>query len=219
MKDISREIAVPRLGIVLAAGCGSRIGGPKALLEFRGERLVERAVRTAIAGGCDHVLVVVGAAADTASKYAAGAGGEVVVNPRWAEGMGTSLQAGLSAARASALPARAALIMLVDQPLITAEAVAAVFGAHRDPNNGDILATASYRGRRGHPVLIGRSHWNELLRARPQDTGARGYLNEHRDDLVLVPCDGIADPRDLDRQEDLSLAGHAYGAAGGLFPG
>src|SRR5437763_9721097 len=91
-------------GIVLAAGSGSRYGGPKALVRFGGELLVQRACRLLREGGCDPVLVVLGAQADRV-RAAAGlpptgtaAGGVACVdNPGWAAGIGSSLRAGLAA--------------------------------------------------------------------------------------------------------------------------
>lgn len=192
-----------RVGIVLAAGEGRRMGGPKAVLEVRGVPLVARAVRTALDGGCGRVLVVLGAGADLAKPLAEAAGGQVVVNRRWAEGMGGSLVLGLSMADSVAPEATAALVLLVDQPFITGPAVAAVLSAQQDPGDAGILAAAAYEGRRGHPVLIGRRHWPELRGTLSGDAGTRAFLHEHRNEVILVPCDGIADPCDLDLPEDL----------------
>ena len=82
------------LGLVLAAGAGRRLGGPKAPLVVDGERLVDRAVRVLREGGCDPVLVVLGAWVGDVP------GAEVVVNADWASGLGSSLRAGLRAAEA-----------------------------------------------------------------------------------------------------------------------
>lgn len=191
------------VGIVLAAGGGRRMGGPKAMLEFRGVPLVARAVRTALDGGCERVLVVLGAGAEQAAPVAAAAGALVVVNQRWAEGMSGSLEAGLSAAASEAPDATAALVLLVDQPDITASAVAAVLLAQQDPADAGILASAAYDGRRGHPVLIGREHWPALRATLAGDEGARAFLHERRNEVILVPCDTVADPHDLDVPGDL----------------
>lgn len=88
----------PVAALVLAAGGGRRLGGrPKALLPFRGRPLVEHAVRVVREGGCAPVLVVLGAARAQALAEADLTGCTVVANPDWAEGMGTSLRAGLTA--------------------------------------------------------------------------------------------------------------------------
>jgi nicotine blue oxidoreductase len=201
--DAGRAAAGRPVGIVLAAGAGRRMGGPKAILEFEGVPLVARAVRTAFAGGCGRVIAVLGAGAARAEAAATDAGARIVVNQRWAEGMGTSLHAGLSAAAAAFPEATAALVLLVDQPFITPQAVAAVLAAQRDPRDAAVLASAVYEGRRGHPVLLGGGHWEALLPTLTGDAGARDYLRAHRDELILVPCDTLADPRDLDVPADL----------------
>lgn len=194
-----------RIGIVLAAGAGRRMGGPKAVLEFRGVPLVAHVVRTALDGGCEQVFVVLGAGAEEAKPLAEAAGALAVVNPRWAEGMSGSLDLGLSTAAVVAPWATAAMVLLVDQPFITASAVAAVLSAQRDPGHAGILAAAAYDGRRGHPVLIGREHWPALRATLSGDEGARAFLHERRNEVILVPCDAVADQRDLDVPEDLRL--------------
>lgn len=194
-------------GLVLAAGAGSRMGGPKAVLEYRGEPLITRAVRTAFTGGCDRVCVVLGAETERAAAYAEAAGAFAAVSEGWADGMGVSLRAGLDAIERAVPDASAALVLLVDQPDITEAAVAEVLGARSAPDDETILAAAVYEGRRGHPVLIGRAHWAELRPTLTGDVGAREYLQAHRDEIILVPCDELADPRDLDRPEDLDARG------------
>jgi CTP:molybdopterin cytidylyltransferase MocA len=196
-----------QVGIVLAAGGGSRMGTPKAILNYRGAPLISRAVETAFAGGCDRVLAVLGAEVERAGPLAEAAGAAVVVNTAWAEGMGVSLRSGLDAIGVLAPEASAALVLLVDQPHITPAAVAAVLGAQRDPADETVLAAASYQGDRGHPVLLGRAHWPALRQTLNGDVGARAYLKEHRDEIILVPCEALADPRDLDRPEDLDTPG------------
>ena len=196
--------------IVLAAGAGTRMGGPKALLEFEGELLVERAVETALRGGCADVLVVLGASADDVLRRADLRSARIVVNGDWAEGMGSSLRSALRTLQSSASPAQAstssidaALILLADQPFVGPQAVRAVLEGWR---RGARLASASYGGRRGHPVLISREYWADAVASATGDAGARTLLAEHAADLVLVPCDAIADPRDLDTPEDLLSA-------------
>lgn len=196
------------VGIVLAAGAGRRMGGPKALLRLEGEPLVARAVRTALLGGCGRVVAVLGSSADSARPIAEAAGAHVVVNTLWREGMGASLRAGLATAARVVPEAKAALVMLVDQPYITSAAVSAVLGARQNPDDAadldeSILAAAAYDGRRGHPVLLGRAHWDAIRPTLTGDAGARAYLSAHRDEIVLVPCDALADPRDLDVPGDL----------------
>lgn len=187
-------------GVLLAAGGGRRLGGrPKALLEHRGRPLVEHAVRALRNGGCGPLHVVLGAAADEVRARADLTGCVVTVNPEWEAGMGTSLRAGL--ASLSGTGADAALVLLVDQPGIGAEAVARVRSAYRSRAS---LAAASYAGERGHPVLFGVARWADVAAAAAGDRGARTYLRTHRDAITLVECSDVAQAYDIDTVEDLT---------------
>ncbi|MFI7613087.1 nucleotidyltransferase family protein [Nonomuraea terrae] len=177
-------------GLLLAAGRGSRLGRPKALVEYAGERLVDRGVRLLAEGGCHPVVVVLGAA------VAQVCGAVTVHNPEWASGMGSSLRAGLAA-----LPpqAGAVVVALVDQPLIRPEAVRALIAS------GAGLAVATYGGRRRNPVLIGREHFAGVAELAVGDVGARPYLKAHPGLVTEVPCDAYGDPADIDTPADLDL--------------
>ncbi|MFE2298533.1 NTP transferase domain-containing protein [Streptomyces sp. NPDC059445] len=186
-------------GLVLAAGGGRRLGGrPKALLPHRGRPLVEHAVEELRAGGCARVHVVLGARADAVRDRASLAGCVLVDNPRWEEGMGSSLRAGLDSLADSG--ARAALVSLVDQPGIGREAVARVLAAYASPLT---LAAAAYDGERGHPVLFGAGHWAGIAAAATGDRGARAYLKAHADAVTLVECGDVARAYDIDTEDDL----------------
>ncbi|MCT9092793.1 nucleotidyltransferase family protein [Streptomyces sp. ASQP_92] len=192
-------------GVLLAAGGGRRLGGrPKALLSHRGRPLVENAVRVLREGGCATVYVVLGAAADEVRARADLAGCVLVDNPDWEQGMGSSLRAGLEALVASERGVgggdRAALVSLVDQPGIGAEAVARVLAAHR---SDDSLAAASYDGERGHPVLFGARRWADIAAGATGDRGARTYLKAHEGEIELIECGDVAEPYDIDTEADL----------------
>ncbi|MBG0817366.1 NTP transferase domain-containing protein [Planomonospora sp. ID82291] len=178
-------------GLLLAAGSGSRLGGPKALVEFGGERLVDRGVRTLRDGGCRPVVVVLGAA--TAQVR----GAVTVRNPGWRSGMGSSLRLGLEV-----LPPDAGhvVVALVDQPLIGAAVVGRLVRAGRD---GAPIAVATYGGARRNPVLIAREHFAGVAELAVGDVGARPFLRAHPELVVEVPCDGLGDPADIDTPADL----------------
>jgi CTP:molybdopterin cytidylyltransferase MocA len=180
-------------GLVLAAGAGTRFGGPKAVVELAGERLVDRAVRVLREGGVSRTYVVGGAVALEV------VGASVVTNPDWATGMGSSLRVGLAAMTGDV---EAALVLLVDQVGLTSAAVSRVLAAGADP---DRLATATYDGRRGHPVLIGRAHWREVTATAVGDVGAREMLAANSDRVVTVECGDVATDVDVDRPEDLPI--------------
>jgi molybdenum cofactor cytidylyltransferase/nicotine blue oxidoreductase len=177
--------------VVLAAGGGRRYGMPKALVEWEGSLLVERAVRTA-REVCDPVLVVLGARAVDVWRQADLGGATVLANEDWETGMASSLRTGLDGLRGWPGRVDAALLLLVDMPGMTPEALRKV-AEHASPG---VLAVATYDGVRAHPVLIGREHWAGVAGTATGDEGARRYLATH--DVTEVDCTGLADPADLD---------------------
>jgi len=177
--------------VVLAAGGGRRYGKPKALVEYEGSLLVERAVRTASAV-CDPVLVVLGAQAVDVWRTADLGGATVLANKDWETGMASSLRTGLDGLRGWPGRVDAALLLLVDMPGMTPGALERV-AAHAAP---DALGVATYDGVRAHPVLIGRNHWAGVAETATGDEGARRYLAEHG--ATEIDCTGLADPADLD---------------------
>jgi CTP:molybdopterin cytidylyltransferase MocA len=180
-------------GLVLAAGAGRRFGGPKALVAIDGERLVDRAVRVLGEGGVTSRYVVQGAADLTGLS-----GAELVDNPDWAEGMGSSLRVGLAAMPTAVT---AVLVVPVDQPGLTAVALGRVLAA-ADGDPQEALVVATYAGRRGHPVLLGRRHWEAVATSAVGDTGARAFLRT-RTDVVEVECADVASGLDVDQPADL----------------
>jgi CTP:molybdopterin cytidylyltransferase MocA len=196
-------------GILLAAGEGSRLGQPKALVELGGQTLAERGVALLRAGGADPVLVVTGAVPITIP------GARAVHNPHWRSGMGSSLAAGLRALAASEhrvehepghkaeheAGAGAAVIALADQPLVGAEAVRRLIAAYRD---GASVVVAAYGGKPRNPVLIARQHWADVTELAAGDTGARPFLRAHPELVTLVECGDTGSPDDVDTPEDLA---------------
>jgi nicotine blue oxidoreductase len=162
-------------GVVLAAGEGTRFGGPKQAL------LLPHVLRRLAHAGLDDLVVVLGAH-DVAVE-----GGRVARSEEWRKGPGASLAAGLAALGADI---SAAVVCLADGPLISPEAIARVVSVWRE-GAGDVVA-ASYGGIRGHPVCLGRDAWERV----PQ-TGGRDLP------AVLVPCDDLGPPGDIDTVADL----------------
>jgi len=192
-------------GVLLAAGAGRRAGGPKALRrDPDGTSWLARGVRVLLAGGCADVLVVLGCgSAEAQALLTAELAKEVrlrtVEAPDWSQGLSASLRAGLAAA--SATDSSAVLVHLVDLPDVTAAVVARVLSAA--PGGPAALARARYRGRPGHPVLIGADHLAPLVAqlAAPEpgaaDAGARSYLAGQAA-LLLVECGDLASGQDRD---------------------
>jgi CTP:molybdopterin cytidylyltransferase MocA len=178
---MSKSAAVA--GVLLAAGAGTRYGMPKVLAEG-GDWL--RAAVTALAdGGCDDVVVVLGAAVVDVPAPA-----RAVVAEDWEQGLSASLRAGVTA-----IDSAYVVLHTVDTPGVGADAVRRVLDAGRSSRSG--LARARYGGRPGHPVVIARRHWPQLLDGLRGDQGARPFLRD-RTDVVEVDCADLASGDDID---------------------
>jgi len=175
-------------GLVLAAGAGRRFGGPKQLAELSGRPLVEHAL--AALAGLDRVAVVLGAHADDVRAGADLGAAEVVVCADWAEGIGASLRAGLAALAG----AGEVVIVLADQPFVSAAAV------ERVRSTPGAAARAVYVGEPSHPVVVRRPLLDRAGELRG-DAGFRAFL----DGAAEVECSDLADPRDIDTRHDLEV--------------
>ncbi|GAA3636368.1 NTP transferase domain-containing protein [Microbacterium awajiense] len=183
-------------GLVLAAGGGARFGGPKALARTsNGEPWVARAVRMLRAGGCDDLLVTVGARRGEVTELIPAEAAAVVV-PDWSAGLGTSLRAGVHAA--ADRECDVLVIVPVDTPDTPSSAVARVLaavGPDTDTARG-ALVQAVYGRHPGHPAVVGRHHFSALADGLCGDRGARAYLVAHG--AVEVECGDLWSGDDVD---------------------
>ena len=192
----------PIAGIVIAASGGRRVGGPEALLR-RGEMLlVDRAVDTATEAGCDPVVVVLGAAADEVLDTAALRGATVLVNKAWGTGLGSSLRMALESLDGED-KVEAALVMPVDMPGLTVDAIRRVTALPYP----EALVCATYGGLRNYPMLFGRRHWAGISTLAKADVGARPYLLAHKNEIVDIACDTVADGSRVDSPEQVTAFG------------
>lgn len=192
--------AIPRIaGLVLAAGAGTRFGGPKALATHAdGTPWLVTAIRALAGAGCSPVLVVLGARGDEAETVLAAATGlgdvRALHADDWATGLSASLRAGLRAAAAVDPPPLALAVAPVDVPDLDAATVRRVVDA--GPIGPATLRQAVFHGRPGHPALLGRDHWDALAATAHGDSGARGYLAEHG--ALLVEAADLTTGADVD---------------------
>ena len=195
--------------IVLAAGAGSRFGGGKLLAPFRGRTLIEATLSELRRAPVDEIIVVVGAEGERLRSISIAYETRIVENLDWAEGMSTSVRAGL---RACAPNARAAIVSLADQPLVGADAVERLVRAFE---GGAEVAVATYGGEPRNPVLFAKEVWPLLSREMSGDRGARAVLSRYPELVTEVPCDDVADPADVDTVEDLRRLVERSGAGRG----
>ena len=179
--------------MVLAAAGGQRYGGPKALLQVNGAYLIDHALTAVRSAACDPVIVILGSEPARVRAEAALDGVQVVENAHWRGGAGSSVRAGLEALSGLADVA-AAVLLLVETPGVSAEAVRRVAEGAGEAT----LRAATYSGRRGYPVAVGRGHWTGMSVLASSDVGARAYLTAHSDLVVPVECAAIADGTEYD---------------------
>ena len=176
------------LAAVLAAGDGSRFGGPKLRVDLRGRPLVTWALDAALAAGLDETVVITGGE-DLSDLVPVGV--TVLDNPDWADGQATSVQVAVRHAEAGGHDA--VVIGLGDSPMVPPAAWRAVAAVEAP------LVTAEFAGDRRPPVRLAREVWPLL--PTEGDEGARGLLRGRPDLVTAVPCAG--DPRDVDTEGDL----------------
>lgn len=200
-----REEPAPEKGrrvaaVVLAAGRSTRMGAVnKMLAEIGGKPLVRIAAEQAIASRAKPVIVVTGHEREKVEKALSGLPVRLVHNPDFAEGLGTSLKAGIAV-----LPdeADAAIVCLGDMPQVDAALINKLIAAF-DPERGALVVVPSIAGRRGNPVVWSRRFFHDLMSIQG-DIGARHLIGSYAEAVVEVPVAGEAALTDVDTPESLS---------------
>jgi molybdenum cofactor cytidylyltransferase len=185
-------------GVLLAAGTSSRMGRPKQLLDWGGRPLVRHVAEVALASRLDGLVVVLGAAAAEVREALAGVEGAVrlVECADYAEGQAASLRTGLAALPADA---RAAVILLVDMPLVGPALIDRLLAAYAAAPGAKALVPR-YAGRRGNPALLAAATFAEL-EALTGDVGARALLERHANEVAWFDVDDPAVVTDADTPE------------------
>jgi molybdenum cofactor cytidylyltransferase len=185
--------------IVLAAGRSSRMGGPNKLLaEIGGRPLVRIVVDQVLASHARPVIVVTGHQRERVEAAVAGLPVKCVHNPQFADGLGTSLRAGIAA-----LPAEAdgAIVCLGDMPQVDAALIDRLIGAF-DPDKAALVVVPTIDGKRGNPVVWSRRFFPDLM-AVEGDVGARYLISRYAEAVAEVPLTGTAALTDVDTPEAL----------------
>ena len=185
--------------VVLAAGRSSRMGGPNKLLaEIGGRPLVRIVAEEALASRARPVVVVTGHQHERVGTALAGLPVAYVLNPHFADGLGTSLKTAIAA-----LPADVdgAIVCLGDMPQVDAALIDRLIGAI-DPDKGALVAVPTIDGKRGNPVVWSRRFFPDLM-AVEGDAGARHLIGRYAEAVVEVPVSGNAALSDIDTPEAL----------------
>jgi molybdenum cofactor cytidylyltransferase len=185
--------------VILAAGRSTRMGGPNKLLaEITGKPLARIAAEAALKSQARPVVVVTGHQGETLREALSDLPLEFVENADFAEGLSTSLRAGISA-----LPADidGAVVMLADMPQVDQVLIDRLISAH-DPEKGALIAVPVLNGKRGNPVLWSRRFFPELT-ALEGDVGARHLIGKYGEAVVEVPVSGQAALTDVDTPDAL----------------
>jgi molybdenum cofactor cytidylyltransferase len=186
--------------VVLAAGRSTRMGGPNKLLaEIARRPLVRIVAEEALASRADPVIVVAGHQRAEVEKALAGLRVRIVHNPDFAEGLGTSLRAGIAAVPADS---DAAIVCLGDMPRVDAALLNRLIAAF-DPDRGALVVVPTFEGKRGNPVLWSRRFFPDLM-AIEGDMGARRLIGRYSEAVAEVTVEGKAALIDVDTPEALS---------------
>lgn len=182
--------------IILGAGRSTRFGAKKQLLKFDGATLLETVIGTFFKAKVDDVIVVLGYAAKEIRTNSDFGRARVVVNADYAQGLSTSLRAGIDEVNPAA---RAAIVALGDQPLISVRTIDLLVENYLE--TGGPIVAPFFQRRRGNPVLFDRALFSELRNIHG-DTGAKASLERHAERIVKVQVDDIGVIFDIDTQDD-----------------
>jgi molybdenum cofactor cytidylyltransferase len=196
--DGNRNVAA----IILAAGRSTRMGGPNKLLaELGGKPLVRTVTEQALASKAQSVIVVTGHQAEQVEKALQGLKVKFVRNPDFAEGLASSVKAGVAAVADNA---DGAVICLGDMPLISSNLIDRLIEAFA-PDRGHLIAVPVSDNKRGNPVLWSRRFFNELMTLNG-DIGARHLIARHSEAVAEVPVEGFGAFLDIDTPQTLEAA-------------
>lgn len=170
--------------ILLAAGGSSRLGQPKQLVEYKGRSLLEHSVKTALSSNAQLTVVVLGANANAFKEEIKENKVHIVVNTAWQTGMASSIQSGLKEFTAICPSAEGVVLMVCDQPFVTASLLNDLLEAHK--KTGKPIIACSYENTFGPPVFFHHVFFPALLQLEG-DVGARGVIRQHADDVEVVP--------------------------------
>jgi molybdenum cofactor cytidylyltransferase len=182
--------------ILLAAGRSERMGRLKQLMPFGESTILEQALDNLLGAKIDEVIVVVGHEAEEITKAIATKPVKIMFNPNYQEGMSASIIAGLILVDPKA---EAVMLALGDQPLVDSQTINHLIDGFQKQDKG--IALPTYKGKRGHPVILAIKYKAELLELKG-DVGARELIKNHPQDVLEVAVDNEGVIADIDTEKD-----------------
>lgn len=179
--------------IILAAGGSTRLGSPKQLLRYGEQTLIRRAANAAVASTCDRVVVVIGSRAQEMRRELEGLPVTIVENPDWQSGMSSSVRVGLAEVSGD----DATLIMLCDQPFVTASVIDKLIETYHQ--TGMPIVASDYGAARGVPALFAQELYPELA-SLTADEGARRIIAWHPE--IVATIEFAAGAVDVDTRDE-----------------
>ncbi len=186
--------------VILSAGESSRMGSPKALLDYQGRPFLEHLLEATRHPKIGLTRVVLGANAKTIREKLKLDPAAVIINREWKKGQLSSIQAAIRTLRSGETDG--ILLCLIDHPLISAALVGQL--VHQFYESGKLIVIPTYNTKRGHPIILSSALYGELLEA-PPEVGARAVVWNHRDDVLEMPTEeegvvlNLNDPDTLQR--------------------
>jgi len=181
--------------IILAAGSSGRLGSPKQNLIYKGQTLLQRAIKTAVASACGPVIVVLGANENVIRQSIEGSKATIVYNADWQEGMASSIRVGITALKKKHPESDAVILMLCDQPFVDTS----LLNQFVQKRSAKGIIACAYNDTIGPPVLFDAFYFDDLLLLKGQE-GAKKLLMKHQHDIVTIqfPLGSV----DIDTVED-----------------
>jgi molybdenum cofactor cytidylyltransferase len=179
--------------ILLAAGESKRMGRLKLLLKWGQGTIIEKSVDTLLASKIDELIVVLGYKAQAILRRLGSRKLKAVINHQYRMGMSTSIRWGLGKVHSKS---EAILIGLADQPFIETDLINHLIDVYLQNPHGIVLP--SYRGKRGHPVILNRLRYQEEMGKLMGDVGCKPILNRHPEDILEVEVDSEGVIADID---------------------
>jgi len=188
--------------ILLAAGGSKRMGEPKLLLKWGHSSIIEKSVDTLLASKIDELIVVIGYQSRAILRRLGSRRLKTVINRQYRMGMSTSIRRGLGQVSSKS---EAILIALADQPSIETDLIDHLIDVYRQNPHGIVLP--SYKGKRGHPVILNRFRYEEEMGNLTGDVGCRPILNRHPEDILEVEVKSEGVVADIDSWEEYRTGG------------